>query len=66
MSDKIDLSRVTANGLIDSIRDDLDKLDGKGIHNTPSNYCWGDGYFASSLERKYGVPVATLRRLVGK
>lgn len=41
-------------------RDDLRKLRGQAPHNTPSNICYGDGYFAASIENKYGMTIAEL------
>lgn len=45
-------------------KDDLDKLNGRGRHATPSNICWGDGYFARSLEEKYGMSLQALEAAV--
>lgn len=65
MTHQTPLHLTSMSSMAAKIRDDLAKLDGKPPYNTPSNYCWGDGYFASSLEQKYGAPIETLRRLVG-
>jgi hypothetical protein len=46
-------------------RDELAMLDGAPPHNTWSNICYGDAYFAASLTRKYEVGDLTeLRRAV--
>jgi hypothetical protein len=45
--------------------EDLKKLRGLPPYNTPSNTCWGDGYFAASLRKKYGVSIEELERLTG-
>lgn len=49
---------------LSEIRDDLAKLDGLPPYNVPSNPCYGDGYFALSLERKYGASLDELRKAV--
>jgi len=41
---------------------ELAMLQGEPPHNTPGNICFAAGYFAKSLERKYGVSVAELNR----
>lgn len=33
--------------------EELKTLNGLPPHNTPSNICWNDGYFAKSIERRY-------------
>jgi hypothetical protein len=35
------------------LRSDLQKLYGLAPYNTPSNICYGDGYFAKSIESRY-------------
>lgn len=49
---------------LNEVRDKLDMLDGKGHHCHPANLCYGDGYFALSLERKWGYPLDELRDIV--
>lgn len=47
----------------ETARDELAMLDGMPPHNVPWNICYGDGYFASSLLRKYKVSsIAALRK----
>ncbi len=48
------------------LREDLAKLDGKPPYNTGSNILQGDGYFAKSLEEKYGLPIEELRQIANK
>lgn len=45
-------------------RDDLRKLHGHAPYNTPSNICYGDGYFAASLVTKYGMSITELEKAV--
>ncbi len=35
--------------------DKVDKLFGRGRHNSPSNICWNDGIYGNSLLREYGL-----------
>ena len=51
---------------IEKIKDNLAMLDGDPPHNTWTNIYYDDGYFARSLEKKYGKTIAELRKLVGK
>lgn len=44
--------------------EDMAKLDGDPPYNTYTNICWHDGYFALSLEAKYGRKIETLRNIV--
>jgi hypothetical protein len=53
---------VDLTGLVD----DLAKLDGKPPYDGPENICRNDAYYEKALEKKYGVPVQTLRRLIRK
>ena len=39
-------------------------LEGSPPYNTPSNICYGDGYFAQSIVREYGMSISTLKALV--
>lgn len=39
------------------LEDDVRKLLGLKPHDSPSNICWNDNYFAKSLEEKYGEKV---------
>jgi len=45
--------------------DDLRKLFGHKPYDGASNICREDGYFAASLEKKHGMTVEALSRLVG-
>lgn len=47
----------------DKLFDELDMLAGRGKHNNPGNICWGDGIFAQSLVKKYGMSIAELERV---
>jgi hypothetical protein len=61
-----DLFESSANELKENIKqlcDDLNKLDGKPPYNEPSNICWGDAYFAKSLEKKYNKPLDELYKI---
>lgn len=46
------------------ILDDLKKLYGLPPYDSGGNICRGDGYFARSLEEKYGKPLKELREEV--
>ena len=48
----------------DKIVDDLKMLRGLPPYDTGSNICRGDGYFARSLEKKYGKTIEELAREV--
>lgn len=52
-------------GLVEAARIDLAKLDGAPPYDSPTNVVRGDGYFASSLAKKYGMSISDLRRAVG-
>ena len=54
--------------MIDIIKatDDLAMLKGDPPYNIPSNICYGDGYYAASLERRYGMSIEELERIVKK
>lgn len=45
--------------------DELKMLCGLPPHDGGSNICCGDGYFAMSLVRKYGMEIEDLKRAVG-
>ena len=45
--------------------DELKKLEGLPPHDGGGNICRGDGYFAVSLERKYGMSIKDLQKKVG-
>ncbi len=45
--------------------DDLKKLLGLSPYDTMDNPCYGDGYFAKSLEERYGMPIRQLRKETG-
>ena len=45
--------------------DDLRKLQGLPPYDGDGNICRGDGYFARSLEKKYGMDLEALKRAVG-
>jgi len=47
------------------IIDKLKMLDGFPPHNEGGNFLMGDGYFANSIERKYGMPLSQLQKEVG-
>ena len=47
------------------VRDKLRILHGDPPHDTWSNYCYGDGYFANSLVRMYGMSVKELEEKSG-
>ena len=46
-------------------RDKIRMLEGRPPHNSPSNPCYGDGYFATSIERDYGMSISDLKKKVG-
>ncbi len=48
----------------EAVINDLKTLYGIPPHDTWSNYCAGDGYFARSLEDKYGCSIEELRKAV--
>jgi hypothetical protein len=48
------------------LKDDLDKLAGRGKHDSPANFCYLDGYFAKHLEQKYGGSIEELEAFVKK
>lgn len=48
-----------------SVERDLKTLFGLPPYDEPSNYLRGDGYFAQSLERKYGKTIDELCRETG-
>lgn len=50
---------------IEKLKDELRMLKGFPPHNKASNICWGDGYFAKSLERKYGKKISELEKISG-
>lgn len=47
------------------IEDAVRKLLGKRPHNTPSNFCWNDGYYLKSIQQQYGEQAidAEIKRL---
>lgn len=47
-------------------REELRMLRGEAPHNIPSNICFGDGYFAASIERKYGMSIAELDKALAE
>lgn len=47
------------------LKDEIEKFLGRGKHRTHSNICYGDAYYALSLERKYGKSIEELRKMVG-
>ena len=47
------------------ILNDLKILRGMPPHDSWSNVCYGDGYFARSLETKYGADISSLEKVVG-
>lgn len=47
-------------------QDDLNRLDGKPPYDDPGNPCRGDGYFALSIEKKWGMSISQVRRLVAR
>lgn len=44
---------ITVMNNYEKLKDDLKKLNGLSPYNTPSNICWGDEYFAKSIELRY-------------
>ena len=44
---------------------DLKILNGMPPYDDAGSFCRGDGYFAKSLVKKYGVPIDQLEKLVG-
>ena len=46
-------------------RDELAMLNGTPPHDHESNICYGDGYFANSLIRKYGMSIEELEKASG-
>lgn len=57
--DRKDIDLVT-------LRDELDRLDGRPPYNTWSNSSMGCPYFAGSLEKKYGRKLDELRKVAGR
>lgn len=49
----------------DDLEHDLKMFLGLPPFNTPSNFCYLDGYFALSIEKKYGKKIAQLKAEVG-
>lgn len=47
------------------IVDKLKMLDGLPPHDGGGNFCRGDGYFANSIIRDYGMSLSELRKAVG-
>lgn len=45
--------------------DDLKKLRGLPPYDNWSNICYGDGYFANSLVRRYGMSISELEKATG-
>ena len=43
------------------IQEDLDRLD-LSVMGGAINICQGDGYYAKSLEKKYGISIPELRK----
>lgn len=56
--------KMLSNPKFKNLKDDLDKLDGNPPHNKPSNPCINDGYYARSLEEKYGMTIEDMRKIV--
>ncbi len=50
---------------IEQIKDQLAMLAGRGKYNEGSNIVRGDGIFAASIERTFGMSVSELERLYG-
>jgi len=48
----------------EQMQKDVDMLDGKPPYNTPSNIYWHDGYYDLSLEKKYGMKIEDMRRII--
>ena len=46
-------------------RNELAMLHGDPPHNTWSNICYGDGYFANSLVQRYGMSISQLEKESG-
>lgn len=49
----------------DKAFNDVKVLEGQPPYNSCSNICYGDGYFASSLERQYGMSIHELKEVTG-
>lgn len=47
------------------IIDKLKMLDGLPPHNGGGNFCRGDGYFANSIVRQYGMSITELTKATG-
>ena len=45
-------------------RNKIRMLEGLPPYNTPSNICYGDGYFAQSIIREYGMSIEELKKKV--
>jgi hypothetical protein len=58
------VTREAAPMNLAELTDEIKRLLGLGEYNSPSNPCWGDTYYGASLERKYGRPIAELRKIV--
>lgn len=43
-------------------REALDKLHGRGAYAYPGNLCYGDGYFARSIEQEFGMSINELEK----
>lgn len=61
---KVTYPRLSGSQRADAERD-LKKLYGKPPYHGPTNYVQYDGYFASSIEHKYGLPIDELQRQTG-
>lgn len=49
-----------------TLREKLAMLDGDPPYDTGSNICYGDGYFAKSIEREFGASLEELRKQANK
>lgn len=49
----------------DDVVHDLKMFLGLPPFNTPSNFCYLDGYFALSIEKKYGKKISDLKKEAG-
>lgn len=55
---------ITSTKTVDINLESLtDELQGHPPYDNFSNICMGDGYFAKSLERKYGLSIGELTKI---
>lgn len=58
--------KTTPNIDMKKAADDIAKFDGLPPYNTPGNFVYADGYFAQEVEKRHGMSIAELRKIVAK